>query len=222
MWKMLFISIFLLTGAISLAEQPVPEQGGMITDSGGYLSDAEKNSIESGMKSLEDATGVNMQILIVKGVPGESIGHFASRVDQEWHPEENVVSKEVLLVVSPSDNTASLVIGEGLSRIIPEERTPSLLEQSVLPGLRAGHVASALNSGVSLISKVIEQARVDNDLATPLHAMLGKPSSSGEISSYFLLMGGLLGVLAAIVYVGKRRDLTEYFKNKRKRHAPGR
>ena len=65
MLKALFFAFALFSGAISVAGQPVPESTGLITDEAGLISGAEAASLEARMKSLEDATGAKLQILVL-------------------------------------------------------------------------------------------------------------------------------------------------------------
>ena len=212
---LLGIAMLLCTG-IASAEIDVPPEGNRITDLAGLLNAAQIKSLDAKLESLETSNGVNIEILLVPALDKEPIGSYAARVESIWHPEENAVDKHVLFLVAARERAAHLTIGEGLQDGLPESTAASILKTSVLPDLRAGLTNQALLSGIDAIVQKLSEARVD-DITPPLHTVMIKPFSLEEIGYYLLIILGIIAFVAILVYAGKRKDLAEYLKNRRKR-----
>ncbi|MHB1099922.1 MAG: TPM domain-containing protein [Burkholderiales bacterium] len=213
---LLGIAMLLCTGMAS-AEIDVPPEGNRITDLTGLLNVAQIKSLEAKLESLEFSTGANVEILVAPALGKESVQKYADRVENAWYPEENAVDKHVLFVVSAGDKNAHFVIGEGLQGALAESDAQSILNIKVIPLLRKGLVAQALADGIDAISESIAEARLD-DINPPLHNVMIKPASFGEIAYYLLAIVGAIALMAVLVYAGKRKDLAEYLKSRRKRH----
>lgn len=212
----LFGIAMLLCIGIASAETAVPPEGDRITDLAGMLDAAQTAAMDAKLASLETSTGVDIQILLVPTLEKEPIEKYAARVEAIWHPEENAVDKHILFLVSAREKVAHLMIGEGLQGSLPEAAAESILKEDVLPDLRAGLANQALSAGIDAITQQVGEARID-DITPPLHTVMIKPDSFWEIAYYLLIIVGGIALMAVLVYAGKRKDLAEYLKSRRKR-----
>ncbi len=213
---LLGIAMLLCTG-IASAEIDVPPEGNRITDLTGLLNVAQIQSLNAKLESLETFNGVDIEILLVPALDKEPIEKYAARVESVWHPEENAVDKHVLFLIAARERVAHLTIGEGLKEGLPESTAKSILKTSVLPDLRAGMTNQALLKGIDAIVQKLSEARVD-DITPPLHTVMIKPFSLEEIGYYLVIILGIIALVAILVYAGRRKDLAEYLKNRRKRY----
>ncbi|MHB1300172.1 MAG: TPM domain-containing protein [Burkholderiales bacterium] len=213
---LLGIAILLCTG-IASAEIEVPPEGNRITDLSGLLNAAQIQSLDAKLERLETFNGVNIEILLVPALDREPIEHYAARVDSVWHPEENAVDKHILFLVSAREKTAHLTIGEGLQGSLSQAAAETILKTNVLPDLRAGLTSQGLSAGIDAIIQQVGEAQID-DITPPMHTVMIKPFSLEEIGYYLMIILGIIALVAILVYAGKRKDLAEYLKNRRKRN----
>lgn len=217
--KKLFGAILVALSFLSctaMADLAVPPEGRRIIDLAGVLNSAQTVQLYGKIDDLQKATGAQVDILVVPALGGEPIAQYAAKVDSVWYPEENAVDKHILFVVSSSDKSAQLVVGDGLKDILSESDLGSIISSNVITALKQGQPAMAISQGVDALSTKVEEARVE-DITPPLRTALTKPMSVEDIVHYLLIIAGSLGFLGALVYLGKRRDFAEYLKSRRKR-----
>lgn len=204
----------LFFASLAQAQIDIPTEGRII-DQAGVLSADEIKPIYSKLESIEVSTGAIIDILIVPSLQGQSSAKYAESVQEAWFPEENVVDKHVVFLVSKGDAKAHFAVGDGLQGALPDYDAESVASK-IVPLLKRGDFAKGINDGVDALSEKISAARVD-DVAPPLHALMIKPSTAGESAHYLLVFAGVLVLIAAFLYVGKRKDVSEYLKSRSRR-----
>ena len=208
--------VLMLCAFPASAEIVVPPQGERIIDLASVLSAEQIRSLYDKLDSLDTAAGAQIDILVVPTLGDESIDSYAARVESVWYPEENAVDKHILFLVSKHERKATLVIGEGLRDALPQNEAKSLLSGEVSPQLRRGKFGEGIMAGVVGISAKVEEERVE-DVTPPLRTVLIKPISLGQIAHYLLIIAGVLVLIAALVFLGKRKDFSEYLSKRRRR-----
>lgn len=207
--------ILLLFASLAQAQIEIPPEGRLV-DQAGALNAAETKALDSKLENIENETGAMIEILIVPSLQGQSAARYATSVENAWHPEENVVDKHILFLVSKGDAKGHFAIGEGLQGYVSDYDAEAILSDKVVPMLAKGSIAQGLNDGVDAIADKIAVTRVDN-VAPPLNAVMIKPSTLSETAHYLLVIAGALILIAAFVYIGKRRDISEYLKSRSNR-----
>ena len=211
----MFGVVLLLFSSLAQAQISVPPEGRLV-DETGALSAAEAKALDSKLEGIETDTGAMIEILIVPSLQGQSAARYAASVEEAWHPEENIVDKHVLFLVSKGDAKAHFAVGEGLQGFVSDYDAESILSEKVIPMLKKGSFAQGLSDGVDALAEKIAVTRVDN-VAPPLHSMMIKPSTLDETAHYILVIVGALVLIAAFLYVAKRRDISEYLKSRSNR-----
>lgn len=204
----------LFFASLAQAQIEIPPEG-RIVDQVGVLSAGEIKPLYSKLEAIEVSTGAIIDILIVPSLQGQSPARYAESVQEAWFPEENVVDKHVVFLVSKGDAKAHFAIGEGLQGALSDYDAESVASE-IVPSLKKGDFARGINEGVDALSEKIAVARVDN-VAPPLHSLMIKPSTLDETAHYILAIAGVLVFIAVFLYVGKRRDISEYLKSRSRR-----
>ncbi len=207
--------VLLLFSSLAQAQIEIPPEGRLV-DQAGALSAADAKALDSKLESIETQTGAMIEILIVPSLQGQSAARYAASVEEAWHPEENIVDKHVLFLLSKGDAKAHFAVGEGLQGYLSDYDAESILSDKVIPQLKKGSFAQGLNDGVDAVAEKVAVARVDN-VVPPLHSLFGMPIELSESTHYILLIVGALVLIAAFLYVGKRRDISEYLKSRSSR-----
>jgi uncharacterized protein len=200
--------------SLAQAQIEIPAEARII-DQAGVLSPSEIQALNTKLDYIESTAGATIEILIVPSLQGESVERFATRVQQDWHPEENVVDKHIIFLISKGDAKAHFAIGEGLQGALSDYDAESVVSE-VTPTLKNGDFAKGINDAVDAVAQKIGEARVDN-VAPPLHTVMIKPSTLEEAAHYVMVIAAVLILIAAFLYIGKRRDISEYLKSRSNR-----
>lgn len=210
----LVLLLFMLLVAPARADLvPVPELRARVTDLTGILSAAEQQALEDKLAAFEQQKGAQLAILIVPTTRPETIEQFGIRVVEAWKLGRKGVDDGLLLLVAKDDRALRIEVGYGLEGVIPDAVGKRVIEEVIVPRLRAGEFAAGLDAGIGRLT-----ALISGEPLPPPDA--GRQGPSGRLVEdilpvamlFVFLGGGLLRALfgrltgasiaAAIAFVG--------------------
>ena len=147
--------------AVALAQTPadpipVPKLTARVVDLTGTLTERERESLESKLKSFEQAKGSQIAVLLVPSIGPESIEEFAGRVTDEWKLGRKGVDDGVLFVVAKQERKMRIHTGRGVQGTLTDALSKRIVADFVTPRFRGGDFAGGINAGVDAIMKAIE------------------------------------------------------------------
>ncbi len=153
-----------------------------------------RERIEQLLAEIEHKTGVQIAVLTVPSLKGESIEGFSMRVAEAWKLGEQGKDNGVLLLVASEDREMRIEVGYGLEGEIPDVRAARIIRDQLTPAFRnsdygAGifRAASALASAVGL--EETEVAEVKEEPLIPEEVMKGFVA---PLFGFLVLVVGLL------------------------------
>jgi uncharacterized protein len=138
----------------------VPALTGRVVDQAELFSPTVEERLSGRLAQLEQQTSDQLVLLTVADLDGESIDCFGLRTGRSWGIGKKQLGNGVLLIVAPYDRRVRIEVGYGLEGLLTDERAKAIIDDALLPQLRAGNFEEAAETGVDEISRLLLSDRV--------------------------------------------------------------
>lgn len=140
---------FLLNAPAALADFKVPAMTGPVNDDAGMLSPATKSALDAFLGALWKQGGSQIAVLTVKDLGGIPIEEASIKVTNAWKLGTAKGDNGVLLLVSKDDRALRIEVGQGLEGVLPDAYSKRLIDNVIVPQMRAGDPSRAILLGVN-------------------------------------------------------------------------
>lgn len=210
------LTVFLaFTFFFSLSALEVPPLTSPVADTAGILSPSEKQELEDYLRALDRQTGVQMAVLTIPSLEGESLEAFSMKTAETWKLGQEGEDNGAILLVALAERAIRIETGYGLEGTLTDAKSGLIIRQVIAPHFRAerygqGILEAVRNmAGIATGNEEIVSEKVRNpDEDTPG----GNYAGLIFFILFFLLMrgglgrrGGLLGALFLGSMLGGRR-----------------
>lgn len=160
-----------------------------VVDLAGIIDDAAKSRLDSSLRELEEKTTVQMVILTVTSLNGESIEDVSVRTAEKWKLGQKGKDNGVLLLVSLQDRKYRFEIGYGLEQALPDSLVGSIGRSYLVPYFRKGDYSTGISLAAFAVMKTIADAeRVElSGSAGPEENFRERPHKIGLLHKLFIL-----------------------------------
>ncbi len=154
--KVLFgLALVMWAAPLAAAEPSFPELTGRVVDEAGLLTPADKASLESELKALEDKSSDQVVVVTLPSLQGYPIEEYGYKLGRHWGIGTAKLNNGVLLIVAPNERKVRIEVGRGLEPILTDALSKIIIENGILPNFRAGDYASGIKDGVRDITLVL-------------------------------------------------------------------
>jgi len=160
-----------------------PEPARLCNDFTGTLTAAEMAELEAFCVALDRETSVQLCLVVVQDLDGMEVSDFANRLFERWGIGRAQQDDGVLLLMALSERKIRIENGYGLESILTDALSRRLIEQDIVPAMRANGLAAALNAGANGIAAIVRGEYSDAE-ARPEGA---DGEGSGGISLFWLV-----------------------------------
>ncbi len=151
-----FAALFALFLSAAQAEVPVPPLSAHVTDLTGTLDTSQRTALEARLEAFEREKGSQIAVLILPTTQPETIEQYSIRVAEVWKLGRQGVDDGVLLLVAKDDRKLRIEVGYGLEGALPDAIANRIIEEVIVPRLRAGDFHAGISAGVEQIIGVIK------------------------------------------------------------------
>ncbi|NBY29451.1 MAG: TPM domain-containing protein, partial [Sphingobacteriia bacterium] len=111
--------------------------------------------LEAFCVALDQATSVQLCLVVVQDMDGMEVSDFANRLFERWGIGRAQQDDGVLLLMALSERKIRIENGYGLESILTDALSRRLIEQDIVPAMRANGLAAALNAGANGIAAIV-------------------------------------------------------------------
>ena len=149
----LLMLAWLLLAGIARAQdvQAVPALSARVVDTIGWLSAAERDTLERKLAAFEAEAGPQIVLLLVASSQPEDIASYAQRVADSWKIGRREVGDGVLLVAARDDRKLRIEVAKALEGAVPDLAARQIISQQIAPAFKRGEVAAGLGAGVDAL-----------------------------------------------------------------------
>ena len=151
--------VFLAITAAAAARLQLPPQGDRsVHDLAGLLSPGAVEVMERRHRELYQKTGVAIVVITVKRLEEETLADFAVRVGSEWGAGKKGQDRGIVVAVTTDEPHIFVATGYGVEGFLPDGRVGAILDQYVVPPLKARDFDTAvLNASNALVAACAEE-----------------------------------------------------------------
>jgi len=151
---LLFLGLGLpFSGAADLQIPPSPDR--WVTDTAGFLSPGTVQSLDARLEAYAQQTGHQVIVYIRKSTEGYPIEEFAVKAFQAWAVGRKGLDDGVALFIMAEDRAVRIEVGYGLESVIPDITAGRIINDTLIPKVRAGDADGAVSDAVSAILAAI-------------------------------------------------------------------
>lgn len=193
--KKLFVSVLLLvllsTPYITSATVniPSPTSYKYLNDYTGTLSESDAKSIISIGKELEDKTGAQAIVVVIKSTDGAPIEDYAIKLFRGWGIGQKNKDNGLLILLALDDKAWRVEVGRGLEGAIPDALSNRVMDSIAKPSFINGNYGEGLLNSYSAYSDYIA-SEYNVTLDKSLHITLPNNSNSTVNSNKGAIIGG--------------------------------
>ena len=122
-----------------------------MTDTAGFLSPGMLQTLDAKLEAYAQQTGHQVIVYIGKTTGGYPIEEFADKAFQAWRIGRKGLDDGVALFVMAEDRAVRIEVGYGLESVIPDITAGRIINDTLIPKVRAGDADGAVSDAVSAI-----------------------------------------------------------------------
>ena len=135
------------------AELAVPALKSPVMDQANVLSI--DNQLASALNDYWKKSGVQLAVLTVSDLQGESIEGYSMRVAEAWALGEKGKDKGALLLIAVNDHRVRIEVGYGLEEKLTDYQSGRIIRERITPHFRNNDYDSGVTAGVKAMASVI-------------------------------------------------------------------
>ncbi len=200
--KSLLGGLLLACAALARADVPKLEPRGYTNDYAGVLSPAGIRRADALAGELQQKTGAQIAVVIVKSLDDNPIDDYANTLARRWGIGQKKENRGVLLLLAVQDRRDRLEVGYGLEPILPDGKVGGIL-RGMRAYLREGNYDAAILYAVNEIASAIaKDAGVALEGQTYQRPPPGHRRQRGADLPLWAILLGVVGILFLIFKAG--------------------
>jgi uncharacterized protein len=193
----IFLTLTFVAGISPCLAQPeVPTLQQRVTDFTNSLDFTQWRSLETRIQQFEDTTSIQIAVLLLNSLEGESIQEYAMRVFEKNQIGQKKKNNGVLILVAKGDRQVRIDVGYGLEGVLTDAAASQIISREIKPSFKEGDFYGGLTAGVKAIIALTagEYEVEEKGGIAPVVSMV-----------LALLFFGFLGAFVMPLLAGKRR-----------------
>ena len=160
--RLLAFGFILLAGLSAWAEPslpPAPKR--WATDRAHYLHEETREKLDAELKAYQQASQHQVILWIGDSLQGEPIEAFSAKAMRAWGIGRKQEKDGVAFFVFAKDHKLRIEVGYGLEGQLPDAIAHRILDERVVPRIKAGDPDGGITDGVQAILAVLDGKKLD-------------------------------------------------------------
>lgn len=181
-----------------LVKQELPAPGGYVNDYADVIPEEQEQSMEFRLREYASTTSIEIAVLTVESLDGQTVERYAQNVFDEWGIGEREFNSGILLLVAPNDRKVRIHTGYGVEGELTDARASRIIDQKIIPHFRSEDFAEGVSVGVAEIMGQLGDlpwvGRIEQREARARAAAEKRANTMAAAKSFFaIIFSGLLG-----------------------------
>lgn len=142
------IAVSVLAWIEPAAAQVINPTGRWVTDNAGLLSAAEVESLSASLAQHEEASSVQIVIVILPNLGGRDASSYAFELGEDWGVGQSGVDNGIVILVSVGDRQMFIATGYGVEGTVPDVIAGRIIREIMTPSFRQGRFFEGLQGAV--------------------------------------------------------------------------
>ena len=148
------ILIVVLT-ATGMGALEVPPLSGRINDNAGILSPSKENELERYLAGVENATGVQIGLLTIPSLEGDSLESYSLRVAERWGLGRSGNDDGAILLVAMEERKIRIEVGYGLEAVLTDATSGYIIREAIVPNFKSGDFEAGVAGGLQAMGGAV-------------------------------------------------------------------
>jgi uncharacterized protein len=181
--RWLALGLVLVSAAAAAAETPIPPPPTRwVSDHADFLSPATLAALDDRLGQYDQRTGHQVLVYIDRTTGGVPIEDWAVRAFERWRVGRKGIDDGLVLFLFSDDRRVRIEVGYGLEERVPDAVASRIINERIVPRIRAGDRDGAVTSGVDAIVAAIGEGRGAGTGARP----------AVHVAAWKLVLGGVV------------------------------
>ncbi|HYL27387.1 MAG TPA: TPM domain-containing protein [Candidatus Nitrosotalea sp.] len=163
-----------------------PKPDHYVTDNADALSSGARSSIEDELHAYEQSTGHQVIVWIGDTTGDVPLETFTGDTARAWKVGRKGHDDGAILFLFMSDHKVRIEVGYGLESSLTDADSHRIIQDVIVPRMRAGKIDDAVSGGVAAILKTI----------TPAYSAVSAPPAASEGNASPAVTAFILGIFA--------------------------
>jgi uncharacterized protein len=189
---------FVLLWACAASGEPSalpPPPSAWLTDSVGLMSPNARTALNTRLELYEQQSGHQVVVWIGASTGGQPLAEFAHQAFENWRLGRKKLDDGLLIAVLAKDRKIAIEVGYGLEDRVPDATAARIINDVMVPRLKAGDPDGALSAGVDATLQAIDGKPFTPDTGQPQGVARPAPPPVWQMIVFALLGLGFLGLL---------------------------
>lgn len=142
----IIFSVFITN--IFLFSLEIPSLTGYVNDNANIINKKDKLEIENYLKSLENSTGIQIAVLTIESLEGESIENFSIKTAEKWKLGSEKTDNGAILVVALDERFVRIEVGDGLESSLTDVKCGLIIRNVIIPEFKNGNYSEGILKGI--------------------------------------------------------------------------
>jgi uncharacterized protein len=166
-----------------------PDMNGPVNDLANVMSAAERSELTDYLVAVNNQTGVQVAVLTVPSLEGDSIEAFSMRVAEKWKLGQADKDNGALLVIALAERSLRIEVGYGLEGDLTDVKSGLIIRNVIVPYFKSGDYGRGIIAGAKNIVGI-----ATND-ASIVSENVRKPDSESGSGA------GVAGIIFLIIFI---------------------
>ena len=203
--KTIFLTIFLIFSSFFLFALDVPHLNGYVNDYAGLLKTSEKEKLKSFLHDINNSSKVQIAVLTINSLEGNSIEDYSIRVAEEWKLGDAKENSGVILIISKADRKIRIEVGYGLEKDLTDSVCNNIINKVIAVHFKQGDYYKGISKG---LYEIANYALKDENLIKPLNDEKHIEENEEDFSFKW---SRSTWILLAILYIFMGRRMGNFF-----------
>lgn len=149
-----------------------PLADGYVLDASDALSAQTESALEEELRADEARTTNQVAVAVIPTLGGRTVEEYATGLFNAWGVGQASQDNGVLVLVATEDRKLRIEVGAGLLDELPDQTAASVVQQEIVPRLRAGDIEGGVRAGTIGVRRAL-----GDDVATPDSGATAQPAS---------------------------------------------
>jgi uncharacterized protein len=164
-----------------------------VTDGPAFLTPAVLETLDQRLEAYQKGTGHQVLVWIGTTTAGDPLEDWTVRAFAAWKVGRAGLDDGLVIFIFTGDRKVRLEVGYGLEGQLPDAVASRIIQETILPRIKAGDADGAVTAGVDRVLKVL-----GGDAAALQAQDSGRPAPLGPLAWILIAVAGL-GLLALAV-----------------------
>src|SRR5438105_5753146 len=150
------VLVCLATGAAAVAlvgtaraDIPLPPAPAhYFNDSAGVVPPGDGERLDQKLRAFDEQTSSQIVVAVFPSLPSPSMEDFTVRAAQAWRVGRKKLDNGAVLFVFVKDHKLRIEVGYGLEGALPDATAHRIIDERIVPALRAGNWTGGLEAGI--------------------------------------------------------------------------